>query len=622
MKGTYLITEFRDKDAVKSLGARWDALRRQWYVPPGIDLACFASWLPDTGKAIAVAESSSSITPSQLNLSSHLPGSTAVSFTPSAGGWPDSGAKPSDLTIPAKGIPLSQLLRGVSRAVANAFAGGVWTTVELINVRLHGGHVYLEVSERNEQGSLLAKANAVLWASQAQHILPAFEQATGAQLAAGIKLLVRARPLFKAQFGFSLEIDAIDAEYTLGDLEARKREIREQLKREGLFDLNRRLPSPWDFNHVLVIAPEGGAGLGDFQVEAGRLQSHGVCQFTYALSRFQGEGAAAEIRDALMVSLAQIELNHPWRPDAVVIIRGGGAVNDMAWLNDYALVRCVCELEIPVLTGIGHERDSTMLDEVANQRYDTPSKVIAGIERTIVQRTREAQSLFDQVSQQAHRSLERTKQSVEQTFVTVQSGARQTLADTQADATALLGEVKLSAAYALRAASEAIQRDMADVRHLAHRQVAQAQREVPALMTDIRSEARQVLRTAQVRTEADWRFVVEYATTELRHQKEAVERTYAETTNRAHQTISDARERSQALVREITGQGPEQTLGRGFALVRDAEGRTVTSVNSDSPELVIQFRDGERHARFTKGPAPEAMATPGKIDIFKRNDNP
>ncbi|TXT33180.1 MAG: Exonuclease VII large subunit, partial [Comamonadaceae bacterium] len=333
-------------------------------------------------------------------------------------------------------------------------------------------------------------------------------------------------------------------------------------------------------------------------------------------------GAAAEIRDALMVSLAQIELNHPWRPDAVVIIRGGGAVNDMAWLNDYALVRCVCELEIPVLTGIGHERDSTMLDEVANQRYDTPSKVIAGIERTIVQRTREAQSLFDQVSQQAHRSLERTKQSVEQTFVTVQSGARQTLADTQADATALLGEVKLSAAYALRAASEAIQRDMADVRHLAHRQVAQAQREVPALMTDIRSEARQVLRTAQVRTEADWRFVVEYATTELRHQKEAVERTYAETTNRAHQTISDARERSQALVREITGQGPEQTLGRGFALVRDAEGRTVTSVNSDSPELVIQFRDGERHARFTKGPAPEAMATPGKIDIFKRNDNP
>jgi len=633
MKGTYLITEFRDKDAVKSLGARWDALRRQWYVPPGLDLAGFASWLPDTGQATTVAESGSASQSnpfSSLSTTSHLsvsPTATATAAVSStAVGWPDSGAAVTGLTVSGKGISLSQLLGGVSRAVASAFAGGIWTTVELINVRLHSGHVYLEVSERNEQGTVLAKANAVLWASQAQRILPAFEHATGAQLAAGIKLLVRARPVFKAQYGFSLEIDAIDAEYTLGDLEARKRDIRERLKQEGLFDLNRHLPSPWDFNHVLVIAPEGGAGLGDFQIEAGRLQSHGVCQFTYALSRFQGEGAAAEIRDALLVSLAQIELNHPWRPDAVVIIRGGGAVNDMAWLNDYALVRCVCELDIPVLTGIGHERDSTVLDEVANQRYDTPSKVIAGIERTIVQRTRETQSMFEQVSLQAHRSLERARQSVEQAYVAIQGGAHQSLADTRAEATAMVGEVKLCAAYAVRSASDAIQRDMVDVRHLAHRQIAQAQREVPALLADIRAEAKQVLRTAQVRTEADWRFVVEHTTTELRHQKEAVERTYSETTSRAHLTISDARERSQALMREITGQGPEKTLGRGFALVRDAEGRAVTSVNSDAPEMVIQFRDGERPARFNKGPAPEAMAkpdilvaTPEQIDIFNKD---
>lgn len=303
MKGTYLITEFRDKDAVKSLGARWDPLRKQWYVPPGIDLTGFASWLPDTGQAPGVAEPSAS---SAFELSSGLSLSPATATSSMDVGFPDAGIASNGLAVPSKGIPLSQLLGGVSRAVANAYAGGVWTTVELINVRLHSGHVYLEVSERNEQGTVLAKANAVLWASQAARILPAFEQATGAQLAAGIKLLVRARPVFKAQYGFSLEIDAIDAEYTLGDLEARKRDIRERLKQEGLFDLNRHLPSPWDFNHVLVIAPEGGAGLGDFQVEAGRLQSHGICQFTYALSRFQGEGAAAEIRDALLVTLAQI----------------------------------------------------------------------------------------------------------------------------------------------------------------------------------------------------------------------------------------------------------------------------------------------------------------------------
>ena len=96
------------------------------------------------------------------------------------------------------------------------------------------------------------------------------------RLSADRKLLVRARPVFKPQFGFSLEIDAIDSDYTLGDLEARKREIRERLQQEGLFELNRQLPQPWDYNHVLVVAPEGGAGLGDFEAEASRLEAHGI----------------------------------------------------------------------------------------------------------------------------------------------------------------------------------------------------------------------------------------------------------------------------------------------------------------------------------------------------------
>ncbi|NIC39836.1 exodeoxyribonuclease VII large subunit, partial [Aquabacterium sp. A08] len=111
--------------------------------------------------------------------------------------------------------------------------------------------------------------------------------------------------------------------------------------------------------------------------------------------------------------LEQIRLNHPWVPDAVAIIRGGGAVNDLAWLNDYDLARAICELDIPVLTGIGHERDSTVLDEVAHQRFDTPSKVIAGIERTNVQRVREAQSTFADIQRATEQQLERTRRTVQ-----------------------------------------------------------------------------------------------------------------------------------------------------------------------------------------------------------------
>ena len=109
----------------------------------------------------------------------------------------------------------------------------------MVELRANSGHVYMGVCEREARGGVLAKSNAVTWQSTANAILPAFERATGAQLAPGIKLLVRARPVFKAQHGFTLEIDAIDSEYTLGDLEARKREIRARLQAEGVFGANK-----------------------------------------------------------------------------------------------------------------------------------------------------------------------------------------------------------------------------------------------------------------------------------------------------------------------------------------------------------------------------------------------
>lgn len=190
MNGTYLVTAYADKDQVKALGARWDPARRQWYVPAGRDMAPFTSWLPEGAAAPAAGEALAPATPS-------TPAST-------------------ELTVPQKGIALSRLLAGVAQAISEAFKTGVWTLVEVVDTRVRNGHVYMEVSERDGNGAITAKATAVIWASQANRILPEFQQTTGAQLGPGIKLLVRARPVFKPQFGFSLEIDAIDPDYTLG----------------------------------------------------------------------------------------------------------------------------------------------------------------------------------------------------------------------------------------------------------------------------------------------------------------------------------------------------------------------------------------------------------------------
>lgn len=575
MSATYLQVPFRDKDSAKALGARWDPAQRQWYVPAGRELAPFAAWLPaglvDAGPpqppdSAAASVAFAALVPAAAADEPAVPGSRMAAVSEPAAAYSSSS-----LTSQRQpGISLSQLLAGVSQLVAQSFPAGLWTLVEVLDARLRNGHVYLELSERDASGQLLAKANGMIWASNASRILPEFERATGATLGPGIKLLVRARPVFKPQFGFSLELDAIDSGYTLGDLEARKREIRERLQREGLYARQKQLALPWDYQHLLVIAPEGGAGLGDFQAEAARLQRHGVCRFDYAYSRFQGEGAAAEIRSVLLKALEGRGQGD--RPDAVVIIRGGGAVNDLAWLNDYELARTVCELELPLLTGIGHERDSGLLDEVAQQRFDTPSKVIAGIEQLIVRRAAEARAHFESIARLGQRSL-------------------------------------------VQARSQAQQAE-AQVRVLALRQLDAARYRVPAAWSEVQVQARLALRQAREQSRQRLQQLGERAGAVTRRASDFSTQAMQQVNSGSRQALRQASESSRALMREIAGQGPGKTLARGFAIVRDAGSGQVlqraAELKAGQP-LQIQFHDGQRLAQAA-GPAD-----PSPIDDPKEN---
>ncbi|MDD2743994.1 MAG: exodeoxyribonuclease VII large subunit [Rhodocyclaceae bacterium] len=549
---TFLDVQFKDKDQAKALGARWDAAAKKWYVPDGMELAPFNVWLP-----VALRGA----TPAPAN-------NTAL--TPAV----ESGT---DVEPAKKGMTLSQLLAGVAQAVAQAFKSGVWTMVEVVEARTKNGHVYLELSERTPDGSVLATARATLWATTANKILPEFERATGATIAPGIKLLVRAKPVFKPQYGFSIEIDAIDPEYTLGDLEARKREIRTRLQQEGIYDANKKLPSPWDFNAVLVVAPQGAAGLGDFQAEATRLERFGICRFVYATSRFQGEGAANEIKAALQSALEHWRDSAMPPPDAVVIIRGGGAVNDLAWLNDYELAKLICTMNIPVLTGIGHERDNTILDEVSNIRFDTPSKVAAGIEQVIKRRVEEAKASFAQLTNFVTRAVNNANARLDRDFTAIQAGAIRQLATAKQHTQALMSEV----------------------RHETHQQLSEAKREVPALFSEIRVEASNVVKTARTLTATRQDAIRDRASVDLLRSRESLRQEFGDLVISARRAIADAKQASQALVLEVTGQGPQKTLGRGFAIVRDGQGQPITSAAGAKPGagMEIEFRDGRLAAQ-------------------------
>ncbi|MDO9443145.1 MAG: exodeoxyribonuclease VII large subunit [Beijerinckiaceae bacterium] len=572
MSRQYLNVPYAQKDAAKSLGARFDGTVKRWYVEDGRDLAVFAAWLPSVPAP---------------------PQSTGELALPAAGGA-IAHATP-------KGIPLSRLLGGVAEAVAHAFAKGVWTLVEVVEARARG-HIYLELSERDSSGQPIAKARAVIWRSTASRILPEFERATGAVIGAGIKLLVQAKPVFSAQYGFTLEIDAIDPDYTLGDLEARKKEIRDQLQQEGVFDHNRRLTPAWDYRTIVVVAPEDGAGLGDFRKEAERLSRFGICRFVYAYSRFQGEGAAREIVAAMATALAAFGPADP--PDAIVLIRGGGAVNDLAWLNNYDLVRFICDLDIPVLTGIGHERDNTLPDEVAHTRFDTPSKVIAGIEQHILRRVREVSAAARDIFATAARIAQHARAEIERREVQIRADANAHLSRARHGSVQTMNSVE---AASVRRIHEASVRSIALLNQTctdAARHLATAKQQVPALLNALRVRSQENVGNARGHANLAFQAVLARSGTATRTARQTADDRIQRLAERAQGAVHRARTGTEALMREVTGQGPEKTLGRGFAIVRTPEGQPVTAqAHAQSLATIdIQFRDGRITAQLGRKP--------------------
>jgi len=282
-----------------------------------------------------------------------------------------------------RAIPLSELMGAVRGVIEMSMHQPVWVHAEISHITNHrgSGHVYFDLVELNENGREVAKTRATLWKSKAKKVLSKFKKITGSDLSSGIKVLFRVRPKFHEQYGFSVDVDDVDPAYTLGGMEVKLVEIREALKLEGIQNLNRDMTSPTEFCQVAVISPEGAAGLGDFKREADIIESLGLCHFSYYGAQFQGVNASLSVGEAFRKALSESEKKDF---DAIVIIRGGGAKTDLDWLNDINLARGICLSRLPVITGIGHERDDTILDEVACLRFDTPSKVIAHISSSII----------------------------------------------------------------------------------------------------------------------------------------------------------------------------------------------------------------------------------------------
>ena len=324
-------------------------------------------------------------------------------------------------------LSLSDYLCAVQLVITDTFAHTVWVKAEIRSLSSKGGHYYFELADKDSDGKITASCRGTLWRGQAAKVLAKFEGRTGMRLERGLNVLLKVSANFHAQYGFSLNISDIDPTYTLGDLAKQYQVILTRLHEEGLLELNKSLPAPFDIQHVLVIAPEQAAGLGDFRADADNLAATGACQFYYEAATFQGNHAPDEIRQALIRGIKNLSAQGI-TPDIIVIIRGGGAVGDLAYLNDYELAALVAEQPIPVWVGIGHERDRVMLDEVAQQSFDTPSKVIAAIRHQLVTLTQTAQQNFLSIKQIAESSILQARHDSEQQLSKIQTAANRQLA--------------------------------------------------------------------------------------------------------------------------------------------------------------------------------------------------
>jgi exodeoxyribonuclease VII large subunit len=282
---------------------------------------------------------------------------------------------------PQTSLNLRDLLFYVEQVLARGIPGAVWVRAEIASIT-DRRHLYLDLVQVGEDGREVAKCRATLWARERFALEGKFRRATGGALSAGMSVLLFVTAEFHPQYGFSLHILDASPEFTLGDAALRLDALRKQLAKEKLLDKNRAFPVPQDFTRVLVLSPSGAAGLGDVRRELDLLQHLGVLEVEYFEATFQGAAAEA----SLLRAVEEARAAHETSPaDALVIIRGGGASLDLAWLNAEALARAVAAFPAPVITGIGHARDDTILDELACLRTDTPSKAAAFIVGSILE---------------------------------------------------------------------------------------------------------------------------------------------------------------------------------------------------------------------------------------------
>ncbi|MBI9052412.1 MAG: exodeoxyribonuclease VII large subunit [Bacteroidales bacterium] len=269
-------------------------------------------------------------------------------------------------------ITLLELNKSIQDTLKDKFSDPVWIVAEISELKVNrNGHCYIELIEKDVlSDNIIAKTRATIWAFTFRMLKPYFENATGQELSPGLKILIQANIEFHELFGLSLNIKDIDPSYTIGDLAIKKREIIKKLEDDGIIDMNKELEFPILPQRIAVISSETAAGYQDFINQI----TQNNYRFKFYLKLFPSIMQGVNAEESIISSLENI-YKHEHLFDAVVIIRGGGAQSDLSCFDSYTLASNIAQFPLPVLTGIGHDKDESISDIVAYKKLKTPTAV-------------------------------------------------------------------------------------------------------------------------------------------------------------------------------------------------------------------------------------------------------
>lgn len=309
-------------------------------------------------------------------------------------------------------LSLYELNTRIRTTLSQELADDYWIQAELSDVRIHAtGHCYLEFIQKDAHSNILiAKARGTIWSQVFRLLRPYFERETNQPFTAGIKVLVKVHVEFHQLYGYSLTVLDIDPTYTVGDMIRRRREIIRQLQEEGVFTLNKELHLSQVPRHIAVISSPHAAGYGDF---CNQLSSNPY-GFTFSIKLFEAIMQGDRVEKSILDALDRIHTSsETW--DAVIIIRGGGAVSDLSGFDTYLLAASCAQYPIPIITGIGHERDDTLIDMVAHTRVKTPTAAAEFLINRVHEAALRLNEITDNINVYANQYLELKHQRINDT---------------------------------------------------------------------------------------------------------------------------------------------------------------------------------------------------------------